>query len=66
MNADSMKKDATSAEYSSVEQHPNVDNQRQENSMDNHINSEEIVSTVDRMEQTPMTPSTLYISFFSF
>jgi GTP-dependent phosphoenolpyruvate carboxykinase len=66
MNADSMKKDATSAEYSSVEQHLNVDNQQEENSMDNHTNSEEIVSIVNKVEKTPMTPSTLYISFFSF
>ena len=66
MNADSMKQDATSAEYSSVEQHLNVDNHQEENSMDNHTNSEEIVTVVNKVERTPMTPSTLYIFFFSF
>ena len=64
MNADSMKNDATSAEYSSVEQRPTINNQQGENSTHNYTCLEEIVMTVNELNETTMTPSTLYISFF--
>ncbi len=64
MDIDPTNDGATSVEQSSAEQHPYVDTQQGENSTENHTNSEQIVKVINKVKETPMNPTPLYIPFF--
>jgi hypothetical protein len=66
MNVNPMNNDIIPVDYISSEQNPHVDNQQGENSTRNYIKSQEFVNRKETMKKTPMTPTPLYFSFFSF
>jgi hypothetical protein len=65
MNVDPMNNGTTLADHTSSEQHPTVDNQADENSTQNDTKSKEVVNVINKMKKTLMTPTPLYVSFFS-
>jgi hypothetical protein len=66
MNVDSTNNNTIQIDQISSEQNPHVDNQQGENSTQNHIKSKEVVNGINKIKKTPMTPTRLYVSFFSF
>jgi hypothetical protein len=66
MNEDSRNNGTNSVDHSSVEQNLNLDNYRGENSMQKHTNAKEIVKEIKITKKTPMNPTPLYVSHFSF
>jgi hypothetical protein len=60
-----MNNGTTLAGHTSSEQYPTVDNQQGENSTQNDTKSKEVVNVINKMKKTPMTPTPLYVSFFS-
>jgi hypothetical protein len=66
MNENSRNNGTTSVDHSSVEQQLNLDNYREETSIENHTNAKEIVKEIKIKKEIPKTPSTLYVSHFSF
>ncbi len=65
MNEDSMNNDTIQIDQISSEQHLHVDNQQDKNSTQNDIKSNEVVNGISKRKKTPMTPTPLYVSFFS-
>jgi hypothetical protein len=51
-------------DHISSEHHPHEDNQQDDNSTQNKIKSEQVINKIKK--KSPMTPTPLYISFFSF
>jgi GTP-dependent phosphoenolpyruvate carboxykinase len=49
----------------SSEQHIHIDNQQDQNSTQNDTNSKEIGNEIKQMKKSPMTPTPLYVPFFS-
>jgi hypothetical protein len=66
MNVDSTNNNTIQIDQISSEQNPHVNNQQGENSTQNHIKSKEVVNGINKIKKTPMTPTRLYVSFFSF
>jgi GTP-dependent phosphoenolpyruvate carboxykinase len=50
----------------SSEQHHHIDNQQNENSTQNDTKSKEIATGIKQIKKSPMTPTPLYVYFFSF
>jgi hypothetical protein len=50
----------------SSEQNLHIDNQQDQNSTQNDTKSKEIGSGIQQAKQSPMNPTPLYVSFFSF
>jgi len=64
MNVDPMNNDTTSVGRSSTERRPDADNQQGEIFTENHINSREVDNVIEEMEQSQLSSTNLYISFF--
>jgi hypothetical protein len=65
MNVDPMNNGTTLADHTCSKQHPTVDNQAGENSTQNDTKSKEVVNVINKMKKSPMTPTPLYVFFFS-
>ena len=65
MNEDSVDDGAIRHRHSFTEQHPHVDNEQHENSTQNQSNSARFAFVAEKRKKSPMTPTSLYISFFS-
>ncbi len=61
-----MNNEIVTIDQISSEQNHHVDNQQDENSAQNDIKSQEVVNTIKTKKKTPMTPTPLYFSLFSF
>jgi hypothetical protein len=66
MNTDAMHNDAIPIDQISSEQHSHIDNQQDQNSAQNDTKPRKIVSDIKQTKTTPMNPTPLYASFFSF
>ncbi len=66
MNEDSMNNGIIPIDHISSEQHLHVDNQQNENSIQSDIKLKEIGSGIKLTNESPMTPTNLYDSFFYF
>ena len=66
MNEISVDNGGMSTEHSLGEQHPHVDDDQHENSIQNQSNAAESANVTEKKKKSPMTPTPLYIIFFSF
>ncbi len=60
-----MDNGAITVEHSLAEQQPQVDNEVREKSAQNQSNSARFDNVIEKRKRTPMTPTALYIIFFS-
>ncbi len=65
MNTDSVDSGIISLEYLPTQQYLRVNNQQGGNSTENQTKSEKLGIIINKVKKAPMTPTPLYISFFS-
>lgn len=66
MNENSMEDGTIRHIHSFTEQQPHIDNEQHENLTQNQPSLTTFVNVNEKMKNLPMTPTALYISFFSF
>lgn len=66
MNTNTMNNNIVSIDQIFSEQHLHIDNQQDQNLTQNETKSEEVINGINEMKKSPMTPTRLYVSFFSF
>ena len=65
MNENSMDNGAITPIHSITDQHPHIDNELRQNSIQNQPNSATSDTVTEKTKKSPMTPTPLYIIFFS-
>ena len=66
MDEHPMNNEIISIDQISSEQNLHIDNQQDQNATQNDTKSKEIGSGIQQRKQSPMNPTPLYVSFFSF